>query len=165
MTIEEIQEPTSPGGYEGYTKLLARVNRSRKAAKYESLSPDVKFNMYLYGLIRNPKYKELMIKKAGTDKDAFETPWMKKVLNEYYTSTIISPAAMAKSMQQPGLMTNKSMSQKNNQTTTQVIKQEGSINWPHREKRKRRKKEQRRKSPRNANTATKFMVGNAGLLT
>ena len=121
--------------------------------------------MYLYGLIRNPKYKELMIKKAGTDKDAFETPWMKKVWNEYYTSTITSPAAMAKPMQQPGLMTNKSMSQKNNQTTTQVIKQEGSINWPHREKRKRRKKEQRRKSSRNTNTATKSTVGNAGLST
>ena len=51
MTVEEIQEPAGPGGYEGYTNLLARVNRSRKAAKYELLSPDVKFNMYLYGLI------------------------------------------------------------------------------------------------------------------
>ena len=127
MTIKEVHKPTGPGGYEGYTKLLTRVNRSRMAAKYDSLSPDIKFNMYLFGLLRNPKLKEQMIRKAGKDKDAFKTPWMKKQWNEYYTSTITSPAELAKPMQQPGLMTNKSMSQKNNQNNNTNNKARGVI--------------------------------------
>ena len=54
MLIEEIQEPSGPVGYEGYVKLLARILRSRKAAKYNSLSDDVKFNMYVFCIIEKP---------------------------------------------------------------------------------------------------------------
>lgn len=59
MLIEELDDKIRPGGFEEYVKLLARIKRARKAAQYDWLTDEVKLNMYVYGLLNNPKFKEL----------------------------------------------------------------------------------------------------------
>ena len=128
-------------------QFMTRVNRSRKAAKYNSLSPDIKLNIYLFRLLRPPKLKEQMIRKAGKDKDAFETTWMIKQWQEYYTGTITSPAVLARPMQQPGLMSNKSMSRKSNQNSNTNNKSKG-VNKvaPQKDKKKEKERTEKEKS-------------------
>ena len=62
-------------------------------------------------------------------------------------STITYPAAMAKPMQQLGLMTNKSMSQKNNQNNNTSKKARGVNKLaPQRDKKKEKERTEKEKS-------------------
>ena len=47
MELEEQRDKDGPEGYEGYIKFQKRILRAREAAKYDEMSDQVKFNMYV----------------------------------------------------------------------------------------------------------------------